>query len=223
MPKAYFKPEVFQFLWQLKRNNKRDWFLKNKERYEEVARQPCLRFITDLQFRMRDISPWIKVDPKPNGGSMMRIYRDIRFSRNKSPYKTNLGMHFSHAGSKEDIHGAGFYLHIAPGECFLAGGSWHPDRRSLAKIRDAIAWKSDEWKKATRNLELGGEVLRRPPRGYRGDHAMIEDLKRKDFIASVDFSEKQVCSEKFMTEMLAGCRRLSPLTGFLCRAVGLGF
>ena len=223
MAKAYFTPEVFRFLVQLKRNNKREWFLKNKARYEEVVRQPCLRFITDLQFRMREISPWIKVDPKPNGGSMMRIYRDIRFSPNKSPYKTNLGMHFSHAGSKEGIHGAGFYLHIAPGECFLAGGSWHPDPRSLARIRDAIAWKSGEWKKATRKLELGGEMLSRPPRGYRADHPMIEDLKRKDFIASVEFSEKQVCGPKFMTDVVAGCRTLAPLAGFLCRSVGLQF
>lgn len=223
MAKAYFTPEVFQFLVQLKRNNKREWFLKNKARYEEVVRQPCLRFVTDLQFRMREISPWIKVDPKPHGGSMMRIYRDIRFSPNKSPYKTNLGMHFSHAGSKEDIHGAGFYLHIAPGECFLAGGSWHPDPRSLAKIRDAVAWKRAEWKKATRKLELGGEVLSRPPRGYPANHPMIEDLKRKDFIASVEFSDKQVCGEKFMTDVVGGCRTLAPLVGFLSKAVGLGF
>jgi uncharacterized protein (TIGR02453 family) len=223
MAKAYFTPEVFQFLAQLKRNNKREWFLKNRERYEEVARQPCLRFITDFQFRLREISPWIKSDPKPNGGSLMRIYRDIRFSPNKSPYKTNLGMHFPHAGSKENIHGASFYLHIAPGECFLAGGCWHPDPRSLAKIRDAIAWKSDEWKKATRRIELGGDTLSRPPRGYRADHPMIQDLKRKDFIASIEFTDKQVCGEKFMNEVVAGCRQLRPLVGFLCGAVGLAF
>jgi uncharacterized protein (TIGR02453 family) len=223
MAKAYFTPEVFQFLAQLKRNNKREWFLKNRERYEEVARQPCLRFITDFQFRLREISPWIKSDSKPNGGSLMRIYRDIRFSPNKSPYKTNLGMHFPHAGSKENIHGASFYLNIAPGECFLAGGCWHPDPRSLAKIRDAIVWKSDEWKKATRRLELGGDTLSRPPRGYRADHPMIQDLKRKDFIASIEFTDKQVCGEKFMNEVVAGCRTLAPLVRFLCGAVGLGF
>ena len=223
MAKTYFTPEVFQFLTQLKRNNKREWFLKNKQRYEEVARQPCLRFMTDLQFRMREISPWIKVDTKPNGGSLKRIYRDIRFSSNKSPYKTNLGMHFAHAGSKEDIHGAGFYLHIAPGECFLEGGSWHPDPRSLAKIRDAIAWKSGEWKKATRRVELGGDTLTQPPRGYQANHPMIEDLKRKDFIAGVTFTDQQVCSEQFMSEMVKGCRTLAPLAGFLCGAVGLRF
>ena len=223
MQKAYFSPEVFQFLTQLKRNNKRDWFLKNKERYETVAKQPSLRFITDFQFRLREITPWIKADPKPNGGSLMRIYRDIRFSPNKSPYKTNIGMHFPHAGSKENIHGASFYLNVAPGESFLAGGCWHPDPKSLARIRDAIAWKSAEWKKATRGLELGGDTLSRPPRGYCADHPMIEDLKHKDFIASIEFTDKQVSSEKFMNDIVAGCKKLKPLVGFLSKAVGLGF
>jgi uncharacterized protein (TIGR02453 family) len=223
MQKTYFKPEVFLFLAQLKRNNKRDWFLKNRERFEEVAKQPSLRFITDFQFRLRTISPWIKADPKPNGGSLMRIYRDIRFSANKAPYKTNIGMHFPHAGTKENVHGASYFLHIAPGESFLAGGNWHPDARSLAKIRDAIAWKSDEWKKVTRGLELGGDTLKRPPRGYPADHPMIEDLKRKDFIASIDFTEKQVCSAKFMEEVVAGCKKIGPLVGFLSGAVGLRF
>ncbi len=223
MSKAYFTPEVFQFLAQLKRNNKRDWFLKNKERYETLAKQPSLSFITDFQFRLRAISPWIKANPKPNGGSLMRIYRDIRFSANKAPYKTNIGMHFPHAGSNEKIHGASFYLHVAPGESFLAGGCWHPDPKSLAKIRDAIAWKSSEWKKATRGLELSGDTLSRPPRGYRADHPMIEDLKRKDFIASIEFTDQQVASEKFMNDVVAGCKKLKPLVGFLSGAVGLGF
>lgn len=223
MSKAYFTPEVFQFLAQLKRNNKRDWFLKNKQRYETLAKQPSLSFITDFQFRLRAISPWIKASPKPNGGSLMRIYRDIRFSANKAPYKTNIGMHFPHAGSNEKIHGPSFYLHIAPGESFLAGGCWHPDPKSLAKIRDAIAWKSAEWKKATRGLELGGDTLSRPPRGYRADHPMIEDLKHKDFIASIEFTDKQVASEKFMNDVVTGCKKLKPLVGFLSEAVGLGF
>jgi uncharacterized protein (TIGR02453 family) len=223
MAKAYFTPEVFQFLVQLKRNNKRDWFLKNKERYETLAKQPSLNFITDFQFRLRAVSPWIKVDPKPNGGSLMRIYRDIRFSANKTPYKTNIGMHFPHAGTKEDVHGASYFLHVAPGDSFLAGGFWHPDSKSLAKIRDAISWKSAEWKKATRGLELGGDKLSRPPRGYRPDHPMIEDLKRRDFIASIEFTDKQVSSEKFMDDVVAACKKLKPLVGFLSEAAGLRF
>ena len=224
MPKAYFSDEMFGFLRQLKRNNRREWFLKNKERYERVLRQPCLHFIGDFQFKLRQVSPWLKADPKPNGGSLLRIYRDIRFSADKTPYKTNVGMHFPHAGSKENIHGASFYLHLEPGdESFLAGGCWHPDPRSLAKIRDAIAWKSDDWKRATRGLKLSGDCLARPPRGYSADHPMVEDLKRKDFIALIEFSDGQVCSPRFMSDVVKSCRKLSPLVRFLCQAVRLRF
>jgi uncharacterized protein (TIGR02453 family) len=223
MAKAYFTPELFQFLKQLKRNNRREWFLRNKDRYDEVVKQPCLRFITDFGLRLPSISTWIVANPKPNGGSLMRIYRDIRFSPNKTPYKTNVGMSFWHAGSTEDIHGAGYYLHLSPGEIFLAGGVWHPERRQLAKIRDAVAWKSAEWQKATRGLALGGDTLTRPPRGYPETHPMIVDLKRKDFIASIELTEKQACGEKFLTDVTAAARKLAPLVGFLARVEGLQF
>ena len=219
MAKSYFTPELFHFLKQIKRNNRREWFEKNRERYEQVVKQPSLRFITDFGLRLPTISTWIVANPKSHGGSLMRIYRDTRFSSDKTPYKTNVGMSFWHAGSTEDIHGAGYYLHLSPGEVFLAGGVWHPE----PKIRDAVAWKSPEWKKATLGLTLGGDTLKRPPRGYPETHPMIVDLKRKDFIASIKFSEKQACGEKFLTDVTAAARKLAPLVGFLARVEGLQF
>src|SRR6266581_9480548 len=96
MGKAYFSPELFSFLQQIKRNNRRPWFLKNRERYEGVARQPGMRFVVDFGFRLKGISPWIVVDPKPQHGSLQRIYRDVRFSPDKRPYKTWVGMTFPH-------------------------------------------------------------------------------------------------------------------------------
>jgi uncharacterized protein (TIGR02453 family) len=223
MGKAYFTPELFQFLKQIKRNNRREWFLKNRERYEEHVRQPSLRLVTDLGFRLREVSPWIVANAKPHGGSLMRVYRDIRFSPDKTPYKTHVGMNFPHAGSTEDIHGPGYYLHLDAGASFLAAGAWHPDRKSLAKIRDAIAWKTDEWKKVKRGLELGGETLKRPPRGYGEDHPMIVDLKRVDFIASLEFTDAQVRGANFLAEIAAACKKLAPFVGFLARAEGLQF
>jgi len=223
MAKPYFTPELFLFLRQLKRNNKREWFLKNRERYEELVRQPSLRFITDFSFCLREISPWVVADPKPQGGSLFRIYRDVRFSKDKSPYKTHAAMQFRHAGSKENVHGPGYYLHLEPGQCFLAGGCWQPETKSLARIRDAIAWKSDEWKQATRKLELGGDRLSRPPRGYPADHPMIEDLKRKDHIAWIKFDDTLVYGPRFMDKVTRECRHLSPLLRFLSQAVGLRF
>lgn len=223
MGKAYFGPELVQFLKQVKRNNRRPWFLKNRERYEDVVRQPSLRFITDFGFRLKEISPWMVADAKPNGGSLMRIYRDIRFSPDKSPYKTWVGMNFPHAGATDEVHGAGYYLHLDVGGSFLAAGAWHPDRRSLAKIRDAIAWKADEWKKAKRGLTLGGDSLTRAPRGYPEDHPLIEDLKRLDFIASFEFSDAQVRGTRFLPDVTAAAKKLAPLVGFLARAEGLQF
>jgi len=128
MPDPYFTPELFSFLKQLKRNNRRNWFLKNKDRYEEIARQPALRFISDLRFQLRSVSPWLVADPAPHRGSLFRIYRDVRFSSDKSPYKTHLAMQFRHAGSKEGVHRPGIYFHIEPGASFIAAGTWRPER-----------------------------------------------------------------------------------------------
>lgn len=223
MPQPYFTPLLFQFLAQLRRNNRRPWFLKHKTEFEDVARQPCLRFVTDLRLRLREVSPWLVANPKPVGGSLFRIYRDVRFSKDKSPYKTHLGMHFPHASSSEAVHAPGLYLHLEPKGCFLAGGVWQPDPKSLARIRDAIAWKQDEWREAKRGLKLGGDTLSRAPRGYPADHPMLEDLKRKDFVASVNLSEKQVCSPRFMTDFLTAAKKMTPLLKFLSEAEKLRF
>jgi len=223
MAQPYFNPRLFQFLAQLRRNNRRAWFLKHKTEYEEFAREPSLRFIADLRLRLREISSWLVADPKPVGGSLFRIYRDVRFSKDKSPYKTHIGMHFRHASTTESVHGPGVYLHLEPEQCFLAGGVWQPDPRSLARIRDAIAWKPDEWQEAKRGLELGGDALSRAPRGYPADHPLVEDLKRKDFVASVDLSEDQVCSPHFMNDFLGAARKMVPLLKFLSEAEKLRF
>jgi len=223
MAQAYFNRRLFTFLEQLRRNNRRNWFLKHKPEFEELARQPGLRFITDVQLRLRDISPWLVADPKPNGGSLFRVYRDVRFSKDKTPYKTHVGMNFWHASASEAVHGPGLYLHLDPKGSFLAGGIWRPDPRSLARIRDAIAWKQEEWRAARRGLTLGGDTLTRPPRGYAADHPLVEDLKRKDVIASVDFSTAQVCGTRFLEDFLRAAKKMKPLMQFVSEAIKLRF
>jgi uncharacterized protein (TIGR02453 family) len=223
MAQAYFNRRLFTFLEQLRRNNRRNWFLKHKPEFEELARQPGLRFITDVQLRLRDISPWLVADPKPNGGSLFRVYRDVRFSKDKTPYKTHVGMNFWHASASEAVHGPGLYLHLDPKGSFLAGGIWRPDPRSLARIRDAIAWKQEEWQAARRGLTLGGDTLTRPPRGYAADHPLVEDLKRKDVIASVDFSPAQVCGTRFLEDFLRAAKKMKPLMQFVSEAIKLRF
>ena len=123
---AYFSPDLFKFLRQLKKNNKREWFAKNKERYQKVVVEPALRFIGDFTPPLSKLSSHFVADPRPSRGSLFRLYRDIRFSSDKRPFKTHIGIHFSHESGK-NAHAPVFYLHLEPDNCFAAAGVWHPD------------------------------------------------------------------------------------------------
>ena len=219
---GYFVPDLFAFLRQLKRHNNRDWFNKNKERYQQSIQEPALRFISDLAAPLAKLSPHFVADARPSRGSLFRIYRDTRFSADKKPYKTHIGIHFSHESGK-DAHAPVFYLHLEPDNCFAAAGVWHPDNRALTKIRAAIVANPEQWKKAVRKLELEGECLTRPPKGFQCDHPLIEDLKRKDYVASVALSEEQICSAKLMRDFAAACKSMSPLVEFTTMALGVKY
>lgn len=219
---TYFTPETFAFLKQLKRNNDRDWFAKNKSRYEEHVVAPALAFIRDFAPHLEKISPHFLADARPTRGSLFRIYRDIRFSHDKRPFKTHAGMHFAHAKGK-DAHAPGFYLHLEPGQCFAGGGLWHPDNPALTKLRTAIVRESEQWAKATKKLTLEGEKLSRPPRGFDPNHPFVEDLKRKDFVVSTRLTDEQVCSGTFLRDYVAVCRKATPLIEFTTRALGMKF
>ena len=215
---GYFDKGVFEFLAELAENNDRAWFTANKERYERDVKEPFLDFISDAGPRLRAISPNLVADPRPVGGSLFRIHRDVRFSKDKSPYKTHAGAHFPLGGKGAEA--PGYYLHLQPGECFVAGGMWMPSPGSLQSIRQAIAAKPTEWKKARGELDHGENTLKRPPRGFDPDHPMIEDIKRKSFTSSVRLTQKQVLAPDFMSTFVAGCRGIAPLMRFLAAAVG---
>ena len=148
----YFTPRLFIFLKELREHNERDWFESNRERFEQLVRAPFLRFIADLGMPLRRISPYLMADPRPVGGSMMRIHRDIRFARDKSPYKTFVAAHFSHAKG-EDGASPAYYLHLEPEGSSMGAGIWRPAPPALKKIRDAIC--SGAQALATRNLRCG--------------------------------------------------------------------
>jgi uncharacterized protein (TIGR02453 family) len=219
---AFFCPELFRFLRQLKRHNNRDWFAKNKHRYEEVVRDPALLFISSFEPDLHELSPHFVADPRPARGSLFRIYRDTRFSADKRPFKTHVGIHFSHASGK-DAHAPVFYLHLEPDNCFAAAGVWHPDSSALTRIRMAIVAQPVQWAKVKRKLELEGDSLVRPPRGFDPNHPFIEDIKLRDFVASVELTEAQVCGPKFTQDFAAACRTMLPLVEFTTRALGLQF
>jgi uncharacterized protein (TIGR02453 family) len=223
-----FPTETLKFLRQLKRNNNRDWFQKNKARYEAAFIEPSLAFIAAMDAPLKKISPSFTAIPKKTGGSLMRIYRDSRFSKDKTPYKTNIGIHFRHETGCS-VHAPGFYLHIEPGSVFLGVGIWHPESKPLLKIRQTISEKSDDWKKVRdnrafrRHYELSGDSLKRPPQGFSADDSMIDDLKRKDFIGVCELDEAAIHEKSFVKDATAIFRSASPLARFLCEAVDVAF
>jgi uncharacterized protein (TIGR02453 family) len=222
---ASFEPELFAFLAELREHNDRDWFAANKERYEAHVLEPALAFIEDFGYRLQSISPHFRADPRRSGGSLFRIHRDTRFSKDKSPYKTNTGMYFRHERGK-DAPAPGYYLHLAPGEVFAGGGIWHPDAQALTAIRQAIVEDPERWHRATRleeGLELGGDSLKRVPSGFDKDHPQAEDLKRKDYFAWVKLSEEAATAPGFLDHYTRVCESAAPLMRFLCGALAVPY
>ena len=223
-----FRPALFRFLRDLKANNDRDWFADNKGVYEDVAKGPALEFIAAVAPGLEKISKHIRADPRPVGGSLFRIHRDTRFSKDKSPYKTHVGVHFRHEAAK-NAHAPGYYLHLEPGTIFFGCGIWHPDAKTARRIREGIVKDSAAWKKAvhskrfTASLKLAGESLKRPPRDFPQDHPLVEDLMRKDFIADTYLKQGDVTKKDFHRDFVKLCKDGAPLMAFLCRSLGLPF
>ena len=218
---SYFSPATLKFLRELRDNNDREWFAENKQRYERDVRDPAMRFIADFGPRLERIAPHLVADPRK---SMFRIYRDTRFSRDKSPFKTHVGIHFFHERSKAAASVPGFYLHIQPGESFAAAGIWHPDPASLAKVRGAIAAKSPDWLRIKKSkLPIEGGSLKRPPRGFPADHPLIDDLKRTDFVTSVRLSDADLTGNSYMAAFSKSCRKMVPLVEFVAKSIRLSW
>ena len=214
----YFDDETFAFLRDLARNNDRTWFADNKTRYEESVKEPFLQFISDVGPELRKVSKNLVADPRPVGGSMFRIYRDVRFSKDKSPYKTHVGAHFEFGG--KGVHGPGYYLHLEPASCFVAGGMWMPEPSDLQKIRERISAKSADWKKAGAKLDHPEDALKRAPRGFDPDDPMIEDIKRKSFTSSVKLSDRQMTGADLVKTFVRSCKQIEPLMRFLAASLG---
>jgi uncharacterized protein (TIGR02453 family) len=217
--------DFFAFFRELKAHNERPWFEENKQRFKDNVQAPLSTFITALAPKLAKVSKNFTADPRPNGGSMFRIYRDIRFAKDKRPYKEHAGIHFRHALGK-NVHAPGYYMHFAPGEVFFGGGMWMPEPDALAKIRGRIASRPADWKKvktdkafAKRFGEVEGEALARPPRGFDPEHAFIEDIKRKSFFAMSESNVKLAGSPDLIDEVAETFKAAAPLMRFLCAAV----
>jgi uncharacterized protein (TIGR02453 family) len=219
-----FSPAVRNFFVELSGNNDRQWFAQHKLRYEDQVLQPAMQFVAAMEKPLRKISPFFTAIPKRQGGSIIRIYRDIRFSKNKVPFKTHLGIHFRHEMGS-DIHAPGIYFHIAPDSVFMGGGIWQPENQVLNQIRVHLEEETQAWKKikANRNLNrhfyIDGSSLRRPPKGYPPDHPLIEDLKRKDHFVTSELSWEQIGTAEFIGEFTQKLKIMFPYMRFLCDAL----
>ena len=226
-----FRPAAFEFLRDLSRNNRADWFEANRDVYEREVREPMRRLVATLDARLGSIAPEIIGDPKR---SMFRIHRDIRFSRDKSPYKTNSGAWLYHrdagrkVGRDGEGGGAGFYFHIDPTTCFMAGGMWMPARPALLRIREAIAARPAALSRLTsapgfrRRFDgLSEEVkLRRVPRGFPPDHPAAEWLKLESFTARAPIERSVATSPRLVDRLCRDFELLVPLVRWLNRALG---
>ena len=228
MSEPYFSKKSFALQREFARNNNREWFAANKARFEETLRDPFLRLIGDLAVPLAKISPHFRADPRTQGGSMFRIYRDTRFSNDKTPYKTWLGARLYHERSRQ-VPAPTFYMHIQPGSSFVGGGLWHPASPTLTRVRDFLVDNPASWKKAvhnkrfSENFEIGSDALSRPPRGYDPKHELIEDIKRKDFAAWREFDDSEACSSELRDILIAGFKGVAPMLDYLCAALELEF
>ncbi|MEL7450169.1 MAG: DUF2461 domain-containing protein [Pseudomonadota bacterium] len=223
-----FSPRLIKFLRALERNNEREWFADNKARYEAEVREPALDFIEAMAEPLQKVSTHFVAMPKKTGGSLMRPYRDTRFSKDKTPYKTNVGIQFRHELAR-DVHSPGYYFHIAPREVFIGVGMWRPEPKALAAIRERIVSHPDEWKKVGRSrnfakhFELAGESLVRQPRGFDAENPLISDIKRKDFIGVKTLEADDLYTDSLIKDTTAVFKAASPLMQFLCKAVGISY
>ena len=212
---------ALQFLVKLKKNNNKEWFDKNKKEYDELRKEIIL-FVTGMIKNLRSFDEGIAgLEAKQ---CMFRINRDMRFSKDKSPYKTNFGLTFNRGGKSSPY--AGYYLHIQPGECFIAGGSYAPTPEHLAAIRQEIYYNFDEFKKIISNKEfkkyfgeLRGDKLVRPPKGYELDNPAIEFLKHKQFLMWHEFDEKKLSEIDFEKYCSNVFKAMKPMLDFVNRTI----
>jgi uncharacterized protein (TIGR02453 family) len=213
-----FSKNTLSFLTRLKRNNRREWFNARKDEYDAVVRQPMLAVLDRLAIDMRSVAPELHVSPK----SMYRIYRDIRFSENKQPYKTHVAASFWHRTLGKG-GGAGMYFHISPDGVWVGGGMYAPEPPQLHRVREQIANNVQQFRSIVeapsfkRALDGGleGEQLQRVPRGFPRDHQAAPYLRYRQFLAGKEFPARFATSPKFYSGMLGVYRTIAPLIRFL--------
>jgi len=226
-----FRPAARTFLRGLRRHNDREWFLANRDRYLAEVREPMAALVEELDVRLAAMAPEIVGDPKR---SLFRIHRDVRFSNDKSPYKTNAACWFYHrdagrgVGSDAAHGGAGFYFDIGPDEAWVGGGIWMPPRPTLARIREQIAEEHGSLVTVLRAPTLrsfGGlsheAMLTRMPRGFDAEHPAAELLRHQSFTMGRPVRDADLFGTRLPDVLAREFERLVPLIRWLNGAMGL--
>jgi uncharacterized protein (TIGR02453 family) len=208
-------PSNFQFLMLLKKNNHRDWFVKNKDRYLlEIENVVLLADALLLEMNKHDVIE------TPNGKkSLFRIYRDVRFSKDKKPYKTHFSGAFTRAGKERR---GSYYFHIEPGKSFAAGGFWAPEPADIKRIRDEFAFDAKPFRKIIQNKnfikyfkKLEGEQIKTTPKGFTSDDPAIDLLRYKQFTLVRNFSDKEVQSADFVKTLNDTFKQMRPFLNYM--------
>jgi uncharacterized protein (TIGR02453 family) len=212
--------QTLNFLKQLKKNNNKAWFDEHKKEYE-AAKQDFEGFASDLLSAFTPMVPGLATQKAKD--CTYRIFRDVRFSKDKTPYKSHFGAFFSEGGRKWD--GAGYYLHLEPGAMFAGGGLWMPEAPLLKRVRQEVDYDLKGFKdiidsKAFKKLfpKIDGEALSRPPQGYEADNPAIEYLKKKSFTAGSPLKDVELTSKDAVKKVVSVFTTLQPFIGFLNRA-----
>ncbi|HEX7382601.1 MAG TPA: TIGR02453 family protein [Nevskiaceae bacterium] len=228
--RTYFRPATFRFLRGLEKHNDRAWFNARKPDYIAHVRTPMLELIADLAAPLATISPHFVADARVQGGSMFRIYRDVRFTHDKRPYKEWISFRLCHERTRELAGDTPcFYLHVQPRACFVGAGVWRPRRERLVLIRDYLVNNPASWQQATRSAEFtrefrfGGEALKRAPLGFDPTHELIDDLRRRDFVVHGALTEDQLMAPGLVELLITRFRQLAPMVDWLCGALDLDF
>lgn len=223
-----FTTAALRFFRALKRNNNKSWFEAHRDDYEAEVRAPMKELIEEIDVRLARLAPEMCGDIRR---SMFRINRDIRFSKDKSPYKTNAGCWFYHRASSGKVGGeakegsAGFYFHLEPGACFVGGGLWMPPRPQLNRIRATIAGKPADFARIAASLRRYGglddeAMLKRMPRGFADDHPAAKWLRYQSFTSGRSLSDAQVTSARLPSLLARDFEGLLPLVRWINRTMG---
>ena len=227
-PFAGFPKDFLAFFREIAKNNDREWFAANKERFRSSVQVPMLSFIAAMDLPLGRVADCFVADVRTQGGSMFRIYNDMRFHDAK-PYKEHAACQFRHVAGK-DAHAPGFYVQFEPDEVFYGGGIWRPPAAELRAIREAIAADPERWTTITRSSTfkrrfgpVEGDSLKRPPQGFDPEHPLIEDLKKVSFFVGQVVEPEAILSKGFVSEVSRSFTALAPFMEFLTEALGLPF